>query len=390
MNGSILIRLQETAARGVRYKGMPPETRFTLGVEEEFLLVDGSTGALAPDVHQVLPGAREAVGDQVEPELQRAQIEVGTEVCTTLEAVRAELTRLRCALSEAAAARGKAIAASGTHPFSDWKESAITPKEAYLRLERDYQQLAREQIICGCHVHVGVPGREERIQVLNAVRPWLSPILALSANSPFWCGVDTGYQSYRTELWRRWPMAGTPHTFADWAEYQALVQALTATGSIDKPARLYWDVRPSAKFETLEFRITDVCLSVDEAVMVAGLVRGLAVTCYRQLEAGRPTPSPRPELLRAASWRAARYGVDGSLIDLAGGRSAPGRELVAAFLQFIAPGLEEHGDRTEIESLVNRTLAEGTGATRQRRAYAVRDSFPDVMGMIVHASAPAC
>ena len=358
-------------------------TEFTLGDEEEFLLIDRSTGGLAPDIEGILPRAQQAVGDQAEPELQRSQIETGTGVCATLAEVRSELTRLRWELGRAAAGSGVAIGASGTHPFSDWAASEVTPKAAYLRLERDYQQIAREQVICGCHIHVGVPGPEERIQVLNRVRPWLSSILALSVNSPFWCGADTGYESYRTELWRRWPTAGTPGPFADWAEYEALVAALRATGSIDEPARLYWDVRPSAKFETLEFRMADVCLSVDEAVMVAGLVRGLVIACLGQARDGSPAPAVRPELVRAAMWRAARYGVEGSLIDLQAGRSLPARDVVERLLEFLELALAEQGDRAEIGELVRRVLSQGTGAARQRRAYADRQRFEDVVDLIV-------
>jgi carboxylate-amine ligase len=369
---------------------MTSETEFTLGVEEEFLLIDRSTRELAPDIQQILPLAQRAVGDHAEPELQRSQIETGTEICATLAEVRCEVTRLRCALARAAAGSGAAIGASGTHPFSDWASSEVTPKAAYLRLERDYQQIAREQVICGCHIHVGVSGPEQRIQILNRVRPWLSTILALSANSPFWCGADTGYESYRTELWRRWPTAETPGAFADWAEYEALVATLHATGSIDAPARLYWDVRPSAKFDTLEFRMTDVCLSVDEAVMAAGLVRALVIACGRQVHDGCPAPTVRPELVRAATWRAARYGVEGSLIDLEGGQSLPARDVVGKLLEFLEPALGEQGDRAEIEHLVQKVFSRGTGAARQRRAYATRQRFEDVVDLIIAETAPGC
>lgn len=369
---------------------MAAQTEFTLGVEEEFLLIDRSTRELAPDIQQILPRAQRAVGDQAEPELQRSQIETGTGVCATLADLRSELTRLRCALAHAAAGSGAAIGASGTHPFSDWASSEVTPKPAYVRLERDYQQIAREQVICGCHIHVGVSGSQERIQVLNHARPWLASILALSVNSPFWCGVDTGYASYRTELWRRWPTAGTPGAFKDWAEYESLVAALGATGSIDEPARLYWDVRPSAKFDTLEFRMTDVCLSVDEAVMVAGLVRALVIACLRRVHDRSPVPEVRPELVRAATWRAARYGVEGSLIDLAGGRSLPARDAVGELLAFLEPALAEQGDRAEIEHLVQRVFSRGTGAARQRRAFASRQRLEDVVDLIVAETAPGC
>ena len=234
----------------------------------------------------------------------------------------------------------------------------------YEVVEREYQQLAREQIICGVHVHVGVEDPELAIRVVNGVGPWLSPIVALAANSPFWGGRDTGYASYRTEMWRRWPMAGTPAPFADRAEYDALVDALFRTGSIDDHARIYWDVRPSAKFPTVEFRVADVGLNVDDAVLVAGLVRAPGRDSARPPRAGRPTV--RPELIRAATWRAARYGVGGELVDVEAGRPArPGRSS-SRFLDRLRPALVDLGDWDEVSELVERVLAGGTGADRQR------------------------
>ena len=367
-----------------------PPDMFTLGVEEEFFLIDPETRQLSPAVSDVLPRAKEVAGDQVDHELQRAQIETGTEVCRTLEELRAELARLRCGVAKSAESVGKAIGASGTHPFADWRSTGVTPEAAYLKLERDYQQIAREQIVCGCHIHVGMPDREQAIQVLNRVRPWLSPILALSVNSPFWEGVDTGYDSYRTEVWRRWPMSGTAHLFRSRAEYEELVRTLMSTGSIDDPARIYWDVRLSAKFDTLEFRVTDVCMTIDEAVMIAALVRGLARTCHRQMLDGVPAPDPRPELLRAATWRAARYGVQADLIDIGRRVSVPALEMVRNLLDLLEPALAGHGESEEVASLVGRTLSRGTGASRQRRAFSQRERMEDVVDLVIAETVCVC
>ncbi|HEX8771392.1 MAG TPA: YbdK family carboxylate-amine ligase, partial [Acidimicrobiales bacterium] len=208
---------------------MPPPTgaEFTLGVEEEYLVLDADTGAPVPAGEIVVDRAREELGDAVHPELQRAQVEVSTPVCETLDAIARHLRRLREEVSNAAASAGAVVAACGSHPSASWREhGAITPTDTYRMLERDYQQLAREQLICGCHVHVGIEDPELVVQVVNRVRPWLAVILALASNSPFWTGTDTGYASYRTEVWRRWPTAGTPDLFADRAEYSDLVEAL--------------------------------------------------------------------------------------------------------------------------------------------------------------------
>jgi len=362
---------------------------FTVGVEEEFFIVDAETRALRPHFDRILNRARPALGEAVQPELQTIQVETGTPVCHDLGEVRRELVRLRRRLSAAAEDEGSHIGAAGTHPFSHWAEGpTITPKPAYLALERDYQQLAREQLVCGCHVHVGFPDREDAIQVLNRVGPWLSPIVALAANSPFWVGVDTGYSSFRTEIWRRWPMAGLPHVFASRSEYDALVRELLDTGSIDDPARIYWDVRPSAKFETLEFRVTDVCLTVDEAVMVTGLVRGLARTCHDEAVRGAPLPRARPELVRAANWRAARYGLEADLVDVLSPESVPAPEMVERLLGFVRPALADHGEWEEVSALAEETVARGTGAARQRRAFARSGRLEDVVDLIVSETVP--
>ena len=217
-------------------------------------------------------------------------VETNTPVCSSLAEVRDALRSTRRALIGAAEREGLRIAAAGTHPFSHWRDQAVTPKTRYHNLAEDYRQVFREEVVFGCHVHVGIEDREAAIQTMNRVRPWLPVLLALSGSSPFWLGADTGYASYRTEVWNRWPMAGMPQPFASRAEYDRLVETLEATGSIREPTKLYWDVRPSSQFETLEFRVADVLPRVEEAVMVAGLVRALAHTCHDAAVRGEPAP----------------------------------------------------------------------------------------------------
>ena len=288
---------------------MPHSEEFTVGVEEEYQIVDAGTRGLRPRALSILPRARESVGDQVTPELYLSQIEIGTPVCGSLAEVRSELTRLRREVGAAAGREGSRIAAAGTHPFSHWESQQLTPMRRYAGIAQEYEQLAREHLIYGCHVHVGIKDREAAIQVMNRCRPWLPPLLALAANSPYWLGWDTGYASFRTEVWRRWPTAGTPQLFRGRAEYDALVGTLVATGSVSDATKIYWDVRPSARFETLEFRVTDVCLTVDEAVMIAGLVRALARTCHEQSARGVPLArAPGVAARREMARRALRAG----------------------------------------------------------------------------------
>ena len=345
---------------------MSRSTPFTVGVEEEYQIVDAETLALRPRASRILPDAARELGGEVQPELIESQIEIGTPVCSTLADVRSELVRLRTAVDDAARRADSRIVAVATHPFSDWLGQSITPNERYERLERDFQQIAREQLICGCHVHVCIPDRERCIEVMDRVRGWLPTLLALSANSPFWAGLDTGYSSYRAEVFSRFPATGIPTRMGSRAGYDAVVEDLEAVGAVDDGSFLYWDVRPSTKFETLEFRVADVALSVDEAVMIAGLCRSLARTESRAVDDGRPPADPRPEVLQAARWRASRYGLDGELVDAFSLRSRPAGECVTALLDRVRPDLEEHREWDEVRALVDWVLAAGNGATRQR------------------------
>jgi carboxylate-amine ligase len=360
---------------------------FTLGVEEEYQIINPETRALRSRAQRVLKAAQQTLGDEVQPELHQSQIETATPICQTLSEVRAELARLRGEIIAAAQAGGDTIAAAGTHPFSHWEEQRITPKPRYQGLVHDFQQLAREQVIFGCHVHVGLADPEDGVAVINRARVWLAPILALAANSPFWQGDDTGYASFRTELWGRWPMAGPPQLFADRAEYDRLIGALVATGSIEDVTKVYWDIRLPEKVPTVEFRIADVCQTIDEAVMVAGLARALARTCREQARRNEPFPAARPELLRAAHWRAARFGLDADLIDPYGERAVPAADLVEALLAFVRPSLEEFDDWDEVSALVRDTLGRGNGATRQRRAFERAGRMEDVVDAIVAETA---
>ena len=333
---------------------------------------------------EILPFAKDALGDQVEAELNRSQVETGTRVCTTLAEIRAELERLRRLLREAAARAGCSVVSAGTHPTAAPEDSEVNPaKERYRRLEQEFQAVAREQLVNGCHVHVGIADRDLAIEVLDRVRPWLAPVVALAANSPFWAGADSGYASYRTEVWTRWPLTGMPEPLASRADYDGLVTALQAVEALPDATFLYWDVRPSARYQTLEFRAADACLTVDDAVMVAGLWRAIARTAAEEARAGEPRAVLRGELIDAARWRAARYGVQGTLVDLTEGRTAPAGAVVDRLLAHLRPALEAAGDWDEVNGLVERTLACGNGAMRQRAALACRGEMADVLALLL-------
>lgn len=360
------------------------DPNLTLGVEEEFLILDAATGELRSKAERLLPGAKAALGEDVQSELNLAQVETGTAVCSRLDEVRRELVRLRREVNAAAEEIGCRVVTAGTHPSAHWADQRINPtKDRYRLLEEEFQLTARTQLVCGSHVHVGIPDPELAIQVLNRARVWLSPLLALTANSPFWMGVDTGYASYRTQIWRQWPLTGMPEPFASRADYDDLIDRLVAAGAVQDASFVYWDVRPSVRYDTLEFRIADSCLTVDEAVMLAGLVRGLACTAAAEVVGGVPLTPVRGELVVAAKWRAARYGLQETLVDVEAARSRPAAEVVGSLLDHVRPALEELGDWDEVSALVEQTLARGNGASRQRAALARTQSLGHVVRFLV-------
>jgi glutamate---cysteine ligase / carboxylate-amine ligase len=357
----------ETA--GPRPPGEGDAEDFSVGVEEEFFLVDAETSALCVDADAVLARTDGCGAGETEHELKRSQVESGTPVCRTIDEVRAALCGLRRSLADAAEAEGARLVATGTHPFARWDDDGgVTDEAAYVRLQDTYEILAVEQMVSGCHVHVGVTDPELAIAVMNRLRGWVPVLVALTANSPYWMGRDSGYGSYRTEVFHRWPTAGVPEHFEDRADYERLVDHLTAIGAIDTPARLYWDIRPSARYPTVEFRATDVALTVDESVTVAALVRALVETAHRAAVTGEPFDRPRPEVVRAALWRAARYGLADRLVCPVATTTKSAAEVVGTLLDVTRPVLEARDEWQEVAATCARLLDEGTGAERQRRA----------------------
>src|SRR5215212_11503137 len=368
---------------------MPAKTEeYTLGVEEEYQLIDPETRALCPGAEGVLRRARRALGEErVVPELRASQLEVLTPVLRTLSEVRAELLRLRRGVIQAAQEEGVRIAAASTHPFSHWREQPITAEERYRKILERERRMAEEQVVFGFHVHVGLSDRETAVQVMNRARLWLAPLLALSANSPFWMGEDTGYASYRTQIWGWLPTAGPPGPFSSLAEHDALVESLVATGGAMEANQVYWDMRLPQKLETVEIRVCDVCSSIDEAVMLAGLCRALVRTCHKGAEEEKPYPEVRPEILRAAHWVASRYGLGADLVDVEAGHLAPAKDVIEKLLAFTRRALEEHGDWQEVSVLVGDTLKRGNGAVRQCQVYERSGKLGDVVDALIEDTA---
>lgn len=358
------------------------EENFTIGVEEEYQIIDPHTWELSSSANALLRTAQKTLGESAQPELQLSQVEVATPVCRDLQEVRTELQHMRREMIAAAAKKGKFLVAAGTHPFSHWKSQRITPKERYEEIAEDYQQLAREPIF-GCHIHIGLQDRELGLQVMNRARVWLAPLLAIAANSPFWQGEDTGYASFRSMMWNRWPTSGQPQHFASLDEYNALLQAMIAAGCIEDATNIYWDIRLSERFPTIEFRVTDCCLTLDETVMIAGLVQAIVQMCSEQASKHTPIPEVRPELLRAAHWRAARYGISDGLIDVVGQHTLAAADLLQQMLDTLRPTLEASGNWAEVSELFHQTIRQGNGSMRQRAVYQRQKRMEDLLQYMV-------
>ncbi len=318
----------------------------------------------------------------VKPEMQQNTVEVGTRVCGTGAEVRGELERLRLEAAVAAGSRGLRVVAAGTHPFSHWAGQAFTPSPRYRQIRAEYRHLADSQNIFGMHVHVGIPEGVDRVGVMNVARHYSALLIALSASSPFFLGEDTGYCSYRSILWRRWPRSGPPPRFRDRAEYERLREALVETECIDSPGRLYWELRPHYVYPTLEFRAADVTPRLEDAVAIASLARAVTVGAVRGelREPDLPDSFVRPFLVENA-WRASRYGLDALLVDLSGGRPTPVpvRETVERLLERLGPTLRELGDEEAAGALVELAGRGGAAAAMRERVTESGQGMPELV-----------
>lgn len=353
----------------------------TIGVEEEFHVLDPRTGDLVPEALALL--AQPSGDHEPEAELLRSAIETATPVCRSLAEVRSEVVAARRALIKVADEHDVAVATAGTVPASGVRSMGVYPKDRYREMAAEYQQLVREQAVCAFQVQVGVPDRDLAVAVVGQIQPWLPVLLALSASSPFFAETDTGYASYRTIVWSRWPTAGPVHGFRSAAEYDETIRTLVESGIIRDPGMVYFDARPSARYPTVELRITDGCPRVDDVVLLTALGRALVVTAADDLARGVAPVAARPELLRSADWRAARSGLGGDLFDPVVGAAVPATDAVRALVEYVGPALDAHGDTEEVRTLLADLLSRGTSADRQREALARRGTFSDVASMLI-------
>lgn len=340
----------------------------TIGVEEEYQIIDPETRELRAYITEIMKSDH-IVLRQVKPELHQSIVEVGTTVCQTPAEVKAQLIMLRRGVMDLAARRGLKIAAAGTHPFSHWKDQAITPLERYVGTQEAMKQLAEQLLIFGTHVHIGIEDKDFLIEAANVARYVLPHILCLSTSSPFWIGRNTGLKSYRSVIFRAFPRSGVPNMIGSWAAYQAYINTLIATGCIPDGSKIWWDVRPHYLYPTLEFRICDVCTRVDEAVCVAAILQALVYKLWKMRRDNTTMRVYPSELIDENKWRAVRYGLDGKLIDFGKQVELPARELIREFIDwFLGDVLDELGTRKEVE-YAYRILHDGTSADRQLRVF---------------------
>ncbi len=357
--------------------------RFTIGVEEEFQIIDPETLELRSHVVQLISSATaRGVGDLVKQEMHQSIVETGTKICENVSELRLEMHRTRSELVLAAESTGLRVAAAGTHPFSSWIDQVISPGERYQNIVEEMGQLARSLLIFGMHIHIAMPDKQTTIDMMNMVRYFLPHLLALSTSSPFWMGRNTGLKSFRTTVFRRFPRTGIPEVFESWSEYENFINLLVKLNCIDTGKKIWWDVRPHPTYGTLEFRMFDTATRVEEAVAIAALTQAIVVKLHRLYTHNQSWRIYRRALIEENKWRAARYGIEGKLIDFGREAEVPMRELMLELMEFIDDVVDDLGSRSSVE-YIHTILNEGTSAERQLRVYQQTGDLKEVVRHLV-------
>ena len=355
---------------------------YTLGIEEEFAIIDPGTRELRSHIQEILEGSKVLLKEQIKPEMHQSVVELGTEICQSIGDARQHVVELRSKLAELAGRGGMKIASVGTHPFSHWRDQTITEGERYVEIVRDMQLLARANLIFGLHVHVGIPDRETAIHVMNQARYFLPHLYALSVNSPFWVGQNTGLKGYRLKVFERFPRTGIPDAFESLSEYEDYLKLLVKTGCIDNAKKIWWDIRLHPFFDTLELRVCDAQSRVDDTLAIAALVQAIVAKLFKLARKNMTFRIYRRRVLDENRWRAARYGLDGKLIDFGREAEVDTRSLINEILEFVSTEADELGSRREMEH-IERICREGTGADRQLAVYERTNDTKAVVDQIV-------
>ena len=341
----------------------------SIGIEEEYQTIDPETRDLRSHIQmEILPKAKLKIAEKVKAEMHQAVVEVGTKVCRDIKEAREDMRNLRREMISLASENGLLLGSASTHPFADWKVQEIYPDERYYRVVEDMQLVARANLVFGLHVHVGIEDRDTAIHIMNSMRYFLPHILALSTNSPFWMGMETGFKSYRSKVFERFPRTGIPDVFANWADYETFVNLLIKTNCIDNGKKIWWDIRPHPFFETIEVRVCDIPMRLDETLAIAALIQATAAMLWKLHASNKSYRIYGRALISENKFRACRYGLDGKLIDFGKEEEVPIRKLMLEYLHLIDDVVDELGSRDEI-NYIHEMLNMGSGADRQLKVF---------------------
>jgi glutamate---cysteine ligase / carboxylate-amine ligase len=359
-----------------------PDFPFTIGIEEEYQVIDPETRELRSYITQILDRGRMILREQIKPEMHQSIVEVGTNPVRTIAEARAEVTKLRGTIAALASQHGLKIAAAGTHPISSWMNQEITPFERYKGVVDEMQDLALQLLIFGMHVHVGMPNNQVAIELMSVVRYFLPHLLALSTSSPFWMGRSTGFKSYRSAIFSNFPRTGIPPSFVSYSEFESYINLLISTGSIDNGKKIWWDMRPHPTFGTLEYRVADICTRVDECIALAALMQAIIVKVYSMFESNTTFRVYRRALINENKWRAQRYGLDGKLIDFGKRDEVEAKALMHELVAFVDDVVDPLGSRHEVEYIL-KIVEGGTSADRQLAIYRETNDLKAVVDNLI-------
>jgi glutamate---cysteine ligase / carboxylate-amine ligase len=355
----------------------------SIGIEEEYQTIDPETRDLRSHIQmEILSKAKLKIAEKVKAEMHQAVVEVGTKVCRDIKEAREDMRNLRREMISVASENGLLLGSASTHPFADWKVQEIYPDERYYRVVEDMQLVARANLVFGLHVHVGIEDRDTAIHIMNSMRYFLPHILALSSNSPFWMGMETGFKSYRSKVFERFPRTGIPDVFANWADYETFVNLLIKTNCIDNGKKIWWDIRPHPFFETIEIRVCDIPMRLDETLAIAALIQATAAMLYKLHASNKSYRIYGRALISENKFRACRYGLDGKLIDFGKEEEVPIRKLMLEYLHLIDDVVDELGSRDEI-NYIHEMLNMGSGADRQLKVFRETGDLKKVVDYIV-------
>ncbi|HTS26531.1 MAG TPA: carboxylate-amine ligase [Bryobacteraceae bacterium] len=348
---------------------VPSRPSFSIGIEEEYQTVDPGTRDLKSHIHaEIVQKGRMLMAERVKPEMHQSVVEIGTGVCANIQDARDEIRAIRRQIISLARENGLRLSAGGTHPFALWSKQEIYPDDRYRVIVEDLKMVARANLIFGLHVHIGVEDRETAIHLMNSARYFLPHLLALSANSPFWLGMDTGLQCYRCKVFDKFPRTNIPDIYQSWSEFENYVNLLIHTNCIDNAKKIWWDIRPHPYFPTLEFRVCDIPMRLEETIAIAALCQAIIAKLYQLHERNLSFRHYSRSLIMENKWRAARYGLDGKMIDFGKQTEVPARDLIGEIMAFVDDVVDELGSRQEI-SYIWRILEHGNGASRQLRVF---------------------